>query len=537
MPPLPGTAGSFSGLRWPSLVERPGPVRELTDEPRRVLILLVDFSDNTHTHDPTEFQGLLLDRDAQSMREYYLEVSYGRLTLEGEVAGWYRLDRTYSYYLGDSFGIFGEYPHNSQGLVADLIAKADPDIDFSRYAGPDRMVDGLLIVHAGPGAEETRSSRDIWSHKWQLSDDAFGSPGIITTQDGVSMDAYTVQPERFSNGKLITIGVFCHEYGHILGMPDLYDTDYSTAGLGMFCLMAAGSWARANESDQPGSSPVHPCVWNKYLVGWTKPESLEPGQTDSISSAPIPAAAMSAASYRILNNPAGPDWQFGRPGRGEYFLVENRQQLGFDAGLPGSGLLILHVDESRLSNDDEHCPLVGILRADHSSGFALPRDDLGSDAHLWKSSDSGVHARSVPTTAFYDGVPTGVAIHRISNTALTMTADLRIEPLFLGQVYSFPNPVVVRGLSARATVVYTPTDSVRLSGRYPPFRVQIFNVAGEPVRLLDTDDEVEFEHRAAFWNLNDERSRPVASGMYFYTVEITEPGFEEQRSGRLTVIR
>ncbi|MBM3323492.1 M6 family metalloprotease domain-containing protein, partial [candidate division WOR-3 bacterium] len=483
------------------------------------------------------FERLLFGRDARSMRDYYLEVSHDSLTVEGEVVGWYRLDRPYSYYLGDSFGIFGDYPHNSQGLVSDLVARADPDVDFSRFAGPDRLVDGLLIVHAGPGAEETRSQRDIWSHKWQLSDNTFGSPGVVATQDGVNVDVYSVQPERFSNGSLTTIGVFCHEYGHILGMPDLYDTDYSSAGLGVFCLMAAGSWARASESDLPGSSPVHPCAWNKYLVNWTRPESLEPGLTDSVAGAPIPAAAGSTLSYRILNNPNGVDWRFGSPGRGEYFLVENRQRVGFDAGLPGSGLLILHVDESRTGNDNEHRPLVGILRADRSPSFVLPLDDRGSDAHLWKASDSGVHVRSVPSTSFYDGVPSGVAVDRISATGTTMTADLRIEPLFLGQVYSFPNPVIVRGHGARATIVYTPTDSVRLAGRYPAFRVQVFNIAGEPVRLLDAAEEVEPEHRAAFWDLKNNQGRPVTSGMYFYAVEITEPGAEEQSFGRLTVVR
>ncbi len=534
---MPGASVGAGGLSWPSLVERPEPARPPSDQPRRVLVLLVDFGDNAQTHSRTEFEKLLFGQETRSMRDYYLEVSYGRLTVEGEIAGWYRLDQPYSYYLGDSFGIFGEYPHNSQGLVADLVAKADPEVDFSRFAGPDRMVEGLLIVHAGPGAEETRSRGDIWSHKWQLSDNAFGSPGIIATQDGVNIDAYTVQPERFSDAQLMTVGVFCHEYGHLLGMPDLYDTDYSSAGLGMFCLMAAGSWARAAEADLPGSSPVHPCAWNKYLVGWTRPESLEPELLDSVTGVEIPAAARTGLSYRILRNPDGVDWQFGRPGRGEYFLIENRQQVGFDAGLPGSGLLILHVDESRPGNENERRPLVGILRADHSPSYALSSDDRGSDAHLWKSSDSGVHPRSVPSTVFYDGVPSGVTVDRISASGTVMTADMRIAPLFLGRVCSFPNPVVVREPGTRATIVYAPTDSVRLAGRYPRFKVQLFNIAGEPVRLLDGVDEIDVEHRAAFWDLRNDRGRPVTSGMYFYLVEITEPGCEEQNHGQLTIVR
>jgi immune inhibitor A len=537
MPPMPGTDPRRTGLRWPGRVETPEPVRKFTDQPAKVLVLLVDFSDNGQTHSRDELNSLLFGTGNRSMRDYYLEASYDGLSVNGTIAGWYRLDQPYSYYLGDSFGIYGEFPHNSQGLVTDLVAKADPDIDFSQYASSDHAVDGLLVVHAGPGAEETGNERDIWSHKWQLSDPVFGSPGTVRTDDGATIDAYSMQPERFANRGLVSIGVFCHEYGHILGMPDLYDTDYSGNGLGNFCLMAAGSWARASQSAAPGSSPVHPCAWNKYLLGWVRPESVEQGVRDSIAGAELPAAATAPVSYRILRNPAGMDWKPTSPGDGEYFLVENRQQTGFDAGLPGSGLLILHVDESQTGNQSEEHPLVGILQADHSASYALPAGDRGGADDLWRQSDTGVSNMTVPSTAFYDGVQSGVVIQGISASGSDMTADMRVAPLFLGKVYSFPNPVIVRGANDRATIVYTPTDTQRLAGRYPAFKVRIYNIAGEPVRLLDRSDEVRPDHRAAYWDVKNDHGQPATSGMYFYTVELSENGVEEQNVGRLTVVR
>ncbi len=501
-------------------------------------MLLADFSDNSHTHEQAALQGLLFDTGKGSMTDYYLEASYGNLTLSGRVAGWYRMDQSYSYYLGDSFGIYGDFPHNSQGLVTDLVRKADPDIDFSQYdADNDGVVDGLLVVHAGPGAEETGNIRNIWSHKWQLSDPVFGSPGPVQTNDGVSVDVFSVQPERFEDGGIISIGVFCHEFGHVLGLPDLYDTDYSSSGIGRFCLMAAGSWGRASESDPPGSSPVHPCAWCKYLLGWVQPESLEQGLVDSLAGAGIGAASAGSCCYRILRNPDGVDWRMTDPGYGEYFLVENRQRTGFDAGLPGSGLLILHVDESRPSNDDETRPLVGILQADGSPDYALPARDRGSDADLWKESDTGVAGFTVPSTAFYDGVQSGVAVRNISASDSVMTADLEIAPLFLGKVYSFPNPVVVVAGSEKATIVYEPTDPERLAGQFPEFKVRIYNLAAAPVRVLDDEEEVNLEHRAAYWNLKNEQGRPATSGMYFYTVEIEGDGITERNKGRLTIIR
>ncbi|MCR4423766.1 MAG: M6 family metalloprotease domain-containing protein [candidate division WOR-3 bacterium] len=534
MPPMPGNTVK---LRFPGQLEKPERVRALTDEPRRFLVLLVDFSDKPHQHSKGEFEQLLFGTGNLSMRDYFLEVSYGGLTMTGEVVDWVRLGNPYSYYLGDSFGIYGTFPRNSQGLVRDVVLAVDSRVDFSRYDGDgDGFVDGLMLIHAGAGAEETGSRQDIWSHKWQLSDPLFGSPGPVQTQDGVQVDVFSIQPERFQDGSLITIGVFCHEFGHILGLPDLYDTDYSSSGLGIFCLMAGGGWARVNESEPYGSSPVHICSWGKYLLGWVRPESIEKGGIDSLF-ASITATARQPVCFRILSNPGGVDWSGAGTGSGEYFLVENRQRIGFDRGLPGSGLLILHIDESQPSNDNERHPLVGILRADRSPSFALGPNDRGSDAQLWKASDTGVRNFTTPSTAFYDGVQSGVVIEKISPSGENMTALLRIAPLFLGRVYSFPNPVIPPKGNRQATIVYTPTDSARLANKYPQFKVKIYNIAGEPVRILDKETEINRTHRAAFWDLKNSRGKPVTSGMYFYVVELEDEGVKEEGIGKLTVIR
>ncbi len=531
--------GNEKTVRFPGMIEKPETIKTsaVLGITQPVLVILVDFSDNSHSYNQSSFENLIFGTTG-SVREYYAEVSYGRLDINGAVVGWVRLNNPYSYYCGDSFGIYGQFPHNSQGLVRDAVAAVDPEVDFSRYDNDhDGFVENLLLVHAGPGAEETGSKTDIWSHKWQLSDPIFGSPGPIQTQDGVSVDLFSVQPERFRDGGLITIGVFCHEFGHLLGLPDLYDTDYSSSGLGGFCLMAAGGWGRASESEPYGSSPVHPCAWCKYLLGWTTPDSVEPGTVDSVF-ARIPAVAGTPCAFRLLENPGGPDWLYGRFGNGEYFLVENRQRIGFDRGLPGSGLLILHVDETRPNNDDERRPLVGILRADRSPSYVLGPGDRGSDAHLWKESDTGVRNFTTPSTAFYDGVPTGVVIEKIAASDSVMAAVLKIAPLFLGRVYAFPNPVIPSRGGVPAKIVYTPTDSFRLAEKYPGFNVRIYNLAGEPVRKLDREpEEINRRHRAAYWDLRNEQGKPVTSGLYIYIIEIEEEGIKEENTGRLTVVR
>ena len=112
------------------------------------------------------------------------------------------------------------------------------------------MVDAVAIVHQGPGAEATGDGTNIWSHRSAIVP--------VATGDGVSVSDYIIQPETLADtGKLSTIGVFCHEYGHALGLPDLYDYDTgdtASEGVGIWSLMAGGSWGGPQGQ---GDSPSH----------------------------------------------------------------------------------------------------------------------------------------------------------------------------------------------------------------------------------------------------------------------------------------
>ena len=124
------------------------------------------------------------------------------------------------------------------------------------------------------------------------------------------------------------IGVCAHELGHLLfGFPDLYDTDGSSEGIGNWCLMAAGSWGGG------GDMPVHPSAWCKANQGWVTVDNGAAKRPCRRSQ----DVKTSQTVYRL--------WKDGATGN-EYFLVENRQQIGFDASLPGGGLLVWHVDEA-----------------------------------------------------------------------------------------------------------------------------------------------------------------------------------------------
>uniref|UniRef100_A0A7C3Z3P4 M6 family metalloprotease domain-containing protein n=1 Tax=candidate division WOR-3 bacterium TaxID=2052148 RepID=A0A7C3Z3P4_UNCW3 len=530
-PPNPFTGKNLPKIILPKGIEKPERLKVIKSGVMRSIVLLCDFSDNRHTYPLSEFSNLLFGENPPSLRSYYYEVSYGNLTIEGRVIEWQRMDKPYSYYVGDSFGVYKEFPNNSQGLVYDLIEKVDGMVNFREYDNDnDGYVDGLIVIHSGPGAEETGNKRDFWSHKWNLSDNSTGCPGSYRTDDGVSIDAYTLQPERFENGSLITIGVFAHEFGHILGLPDLYDTDYSSSGLGIFCLMAAGCWAKRDASSLPGSSPVHPNSWCKYLLGWLNPDSLQKGFSVEKFNASLFALSDTASAYRLIENPLGPDWTFEAPGMGEYFLVENRYQKGFDVGLPGSGLLILHIDETRQGNDDERHPLVGILRPG-KTGFAIPKYSWGDGGDLWKNDTVGLCEWTTPNSDFYSGLPSGVCVKNISSPGAVMTADLAIEPVLLGKFYAYPNPFIKKENNL-LRIYYCPSDTERIREK-PPFRVHIYTLSGEHVATVEGDAL----KRTAFWDLKNQRGKDVASGLYFYIIEIENKGRKERQRGFFSVVR
>ena len=273
MPPNPYTDKDrpIRKPEFPALMNAPRIAVEQPIGEKKALVLLIDFNDNQYIYGSNEFDSLIYGENEYSLRDYYTEVSYGKFTIsqDSDISQWLRAPNDYSYYIGDSFGIYpGTYPHNVQGIVIAACSLADPYIDFSEYDGDaDGIVDAIFIVHAGPGAEETGNVNHVWSHQWQLSNTGSGCPGPYQTNDGVDIDQYSMEPERFETvtGR-ITVGVFAHEFGHVLGLPDLYDRDGSTYGIGWFGLMAAGSWGDGNGQGLPGQYPTHFCAWSKYQL-------------------------------------------------------------------------------------------------------------------------------------------------------------------------------------------------------------------------------------------------------------------------------
>ena len=383
-----------------------------------LLLILVQFTDHqadTLAHPTSAYDDLIFSTGViptESMYEYYQEVSYGVFSLDGLVTAWVTAPHPYSYYVGDNYGM-GGYPNNSQGLLEDCVNFLDPTLDFSLFDNNgDGYAEGIFLVHAGPGAEESGSTNDIWSHAWYYE---------AMTADGVSTGRYSTEPEEDLVGQLIAIGVYCHEYGHVLGMPDLYDTNGGSEGVGTWCVMGSGSWGAL-----PGNPerPTHMCAELKRRLGWLTPIEVTGNLIDLV----IPPVETYPVCYKITN-PLNAD---------EYFMVENRAHVGFDSLTRGDGgLAIWHVDLHGWQSDQTH-RYVSLEQAD--GNFDLERDMGGGNSDLRSNrGDAGdlfpgacrnnhFSFSTNPSSLSYDSAAGITTITNIEYYADSMTADIHLDP-------------------------------------------------------------------------------------------------------------
>lgn len=221
---------------------------------------------------------------------------------------------------------------------------------------------------------------------------------------------------------MICQGVIAHETGHFLGLPDLYDTDGSSSGLGAWCLMSY-SWG----FDSSGYHPPHFSAWCKVQLGWVSPTRLTSAGTYS-----APAVEFSPTIFRVDN---------GFPNQ-EYLLVENRQSTGFESDFPGrqGGLLIWHIDDTMTSNNNaEGAPglagwpgkhyRVALLQADGLYSLEKKSGEGDSKDPWYAGGKSEISSTTTPNTKSYQGGvfrDTGNRIYSISASSNTMQFKLDV---------------------------------------------------------------------------------------------------------------
>ncbi len=385
------------------------------------VLLLANFSDTSTTHSGNTFSGLMNTTEYKSngalgsVKDYYLEASYGQLTLQTDVHGWFPLPETHAYYgEDDPDPTKNAKDLNVRQMIEDAITAADPTVNFADYdSDGDRWVDMFGVAHQGLGQEVTgRDSNYIWSHRGSLSQ--------AMTVDGVRIQHYYTVPELSDGSQLTTIGVFCHEIGHFLGLPDLYDYDRTSVGVGHWSIMASGSWLGPNGN---GAKPCHFDAWCKYMLGWISPQIIY----DPQSGVPLPGFDTHPTALLIPVDPYQD---------GEYFLVSNRYAratasaaTGFDEYLPGSGALILHVDDYMPDNDDETRKKIDVEEADGLAfldmSLAENNYNRGDPGDLYPNGASVFDDSTNPNSRDNDGIGTGIAVYNFTGAGTdTMACDV-----------------------------------------------------------------------------------------------------------------
>lgn len=353
-----------------------------------VPVLLVDFPDRRATHSAAGFQELLFDTTGSvatgSLAQYFAEVSGGLLQVRGQVFGWRTLPDTANFYANDSYGLARTtYPQNDVGMLYAALRAYDAEIDFTQYdRDGDGFVDAVLLLHAGVGAEAAAGDRTQF---WSITSGIAGNWGFIDSY--VTADPRPGFPGQFMKvnqfsilaetspilaGQRSEIGVYCHEFGHNLGWPDLYDATVLGGGVnlgpGNWCLMSTGAFGGDNQSP---ARPTHPSAWAKLDAGWVTLENL-----DTDGDRTFPPIQTSRRAYRL--------WFQGEDSN-EFFLLENRQRLGFDGGLPGTGLLVTRIRSDviaqRRAANNINSGLTPGLRLEEADGrYDLTRSGNRGDA-------------------------------------------------------------------------------------------------------------------------------------------------------------
>lgn len=310
---------------------------------KKALVILAAFSDKSFSKGDdaiVKFYGEVLNQEgysqngaAGSVHDYFKDMSRGEFDLTFDIVGPVKVSKSATYYGGPS-PIMGGADHIGE-FITEAIKKADEkcDIDWKKYDwDDDGEVEQVFVLYAGYGQATGGPTGTIWPNAWTL-DEALqnndGNGGFSI--DGVFINQYACSNELYLDSGTVPmgLGVFCHEFSHCMGLPDMYDTNYgSTPTMGDWDLLAGGSY---NGPQGIGWCPAGWTSYERAYAGWLELTELKAG--DIIKDMTSLEEADGKA-YVIYNDNH----------KDEYYLLENHKGMGWDKYTPENGLLIIHVD-------------------------------------------------------------------------------------------------------------------------------------------------------------------------------------------------
>lgn len=358
-----------------------------------------------------------------SVLEWFTDASMGQFTPDFDVYGPVTLPQNQAYYGGnDSSG----NDKNPEQMIIDGCKLLDSQIYFKDYdTDGDGYVDNVFVFYAGQGEASYGSANCVWPHQWELA-----SAGKSLTLDGVKISRYACTNE-WEQSAPDGIGTFVHEFSHVMGLPDLYHTSSNSAYYTP-CEWSVLDYGPYNNN---GRTPPTYSIFERNAMGWIDPLVLDKTPR-SVSLNHIESSNYGCLIPTSKNT--------------EFFLLENRQQSGWDKYLPGHGMLIWHIDynstiwrNNTVNNTKSH-QYVDIEEANNN-----PTGSNSTAIRNWAfPGTSGQYTSFTDTTTpnmkTWSGASLGIPVTNIKESNGVITFDV---------CGGAPSP------SIEAPVAFTPQDS------------------------------------------------------------------------------
>ena len=313
----------------------------------RGLVILVNFTDVAFTTEKAEMDSMLTAvnytrnysytyrgkqyniRSQGSARQYFEDVSFGQYNPHFDVVGPVTISKEHSYY-----GINNSKGRDSKPeyMIEEACKLADTEcnVDFSQYDNDgDGFVDFVFVIYAGYGEADGGGANTIWPHAWNLLQAA----GRMCEVDGKKVDLYACGNELDNYSKTHTgIGTFCHEFSHVLGLPDLYVTNTAShTTMNEWDIMDYGPY------NNEGNTPPAYSAYERFFLGWLQPRLItEPENItlEELNSSNTALMITEGDSANLIGNDPNPT---------TFYMLENRQKEGWDEHLPGHGMMLTKI--------------------------------------------------------------------------------------------------------------------------------------------------------------------------------------------------
>ncbi len=389
---------------------------------RNILIVLVSFANRSLTTTSGAWNNSLFASSGKTVAKFFIDNSFGTF-------GIVPVSHTQSGPVGViSVTLTTNHPNyggtlsfsTDQAMGNAALAQAASFINFNSY---DTSGDGILqsnelciyFIIAGYEASGTAKTPNVWAHAWSTT-------GTGLTAGAKNVQRWGLNGELNNSSAQHPMGVIAHEMGHqICGLPDLYDTNNTNAGLGYFSLMAGGNWG-ADIGEESGTTPVSMDAWSREYLGWAAPLASASGDVTL-----NPALQSKNSAIKLIKSTFSTT---------EYFLLENRYPTGWDLGIRGKtgfgsswqgGLLILHVDNAIGSNKYVANSHQGVIaeQASTSACNMLTTSCRGDKTTLFYSGNNNNWGISTtPSSSFYSGTASSFSVSGISAPASGMTMTI-----------------------------------------------------------------------------------------------------------------